>query len=87
MAREVLALHPEGTADGGHMPPPSSADAALSHSDAADAIALIVVEALPQRTEEEATQAAMEAFKASPEYAELYGKETFRRRRDHILPL
>ncbi len=73
MAAEALALHLEGTAaDGEYIPPPCSADAALAHEDAFDAIALIVVEALPERTEEEA-RAAFEAFLASDEYREIYG--------------
>ena len=76
MAREALALHLEGMAAYGEdIPQPCSADVALAHEDAFDAIALIVVEALPERTDEEA-QAAMAAFKASPEYAELYGEES-----------
>ncbi len=73
MAREALMLHLEGmAADGEYIPPPCSADAALAHEDAFDAIALIVVEALPERTEEEA-RAAFEAFLASDEYREIYG--------------
>ena len=73
MAREALALHLEGLgADGGAVPPPGSADQALTHEDAFDAIALIVVEALPERTEEEA-RAEFEAFLASDEYQEIYG--------------
>ena len=51
MAAEALALHLEGLAeDGDAIPTPSSADAILSHPDASDAMALIVVEALPART-------------------------------------
>ena len=73
MAREALALHLEGLgADGEAVPPPGSADQALAHEDAFDAIALIVVEALPERTEEEA-RAEFEAFLASDEYQEIYG--------------
>jgi len=73
MAREALALHLEGmAADGEDIPPPCSADAALASEDADYAIALIVVEALPERTEEEA-QAELEAFLASDEYQEIYG--------------
>ena len=73
MAREALMLHLEGmAADGEYIPPPCSADAALAHEDAFDAIALIVVEALPERTEEEA-KAEFEAFLASDEYHEIYG--------------
>ncbi len=73
MAREALALHLEGLAvDSIEISPPGSADQALAHEDAFDAIALIVVEALPERTEAEA-QAEFEAFLASDEYQELYG--------------
>ena len=73
MAREALALQLEGlAADGERIPPPCSADAALADEYAHYAIALIVVEALPERTEEEA-QAEFEAFLASDEYRELYG--------------
>ena len=75
MAREALALHLEGmTADEEYIPPPSSADAVLAHPDAMDAIALIVVEALPERTEEEA-RAAFDAFMAS-EYGQQLMRET-----------
>lgn len=74
MAAEVLALHLEGMAAyGEYIPPPSSADAILAHEDAADAIALIVVEALPERTEAEA-QAAFDAFMAS-EYGQQFMRE------------
>jgi predicted RNase H-like HicB family nuclease len=74
MAREALALHLEGiSADGEFVPPPCSPDTALGHEDASYAIALIVVEALPERTEEEA-QAAFDAFLASDEYREIYGQ-------------
>ncbi len=67
MAAEALCLHLEGmAASGRYIPPPSSADAVLAHEDAVYAIALIVVEALPERTEEEA-QAAFDAFMASAE--------------------
>jgi hypothetical protein len=45
----------------------------LSHPDAADAIAVIVVRALPERTEEEA-RAALEELPASDEYREIYGE-------------
>ena len=73
MAREALALHLEGmSADGERIPPPCSPDSALAHEDAGHAIALITVEALPERTEEEA-QAELEAFLASDEYHEIYG--------------
>ena len=73
MAREALALHLEGLgADGETVPSPGSADQALAHEDAFDAIALMVVEALPERTEEEA-RAEFEAFLASDEYQEIYG--------------
>lgn len=75
MARDVLMLHLEGMSDSGeYIPPPCSADAALRHEDAADAIALIVVEALPERTPEEA-QAAYDAFMAS-EYGQEFMRET-----------
>ena len=74
MAAEALMLYLETiAADGEQIPSPGSADAALLHEDAYDAIALIVVEALPERTEEEA-QAELEAFLASDEYHELYGQ-------------
>ena len=73
MAREVLALYLESVAaDGDQIPTSTAADAALLHEDAYDAIALIVVEALPERTEEEAW-AEFEAFLASDEYQEIYG--------------
>ena len=73
MAREALALHLEGMAAGGeYIPSPCSADEALAYEDASYATALIVVEALPERTEEEA-QAELEAFLASEEYHEIYG--------------
>ena len=50
MAAEALALHLEGLAeDGDEIPAASSADAILAHPDACDAMALIVVEALPAR--------------------------------------
>ena len=50
MAAEALALHLEGLAeDGDEIPAPSSADAILAHPDACDAMAFIVVEALPAR--------------------------------------
>ncbi len=50
MAAEALALHLEGLAeDGDAIPAPRSADAILAHPDACDAMALIVVEALPAR--------------------------------------
>lgn len=74
MAAEALALHLEGmAASDEYIPPPSSADAILAHEDAADAIALIVVEALPERTEAEA-QAAFDAFMAS-EYGQQFMRE------------
>lgn len=67
MAAEALGLHLEGMAAyGEYIPPASSADAILAHEDAAAAIALIVVEGDPPRTEEEA-QAAFDAFMASEE--------------------
>lgn len=65
MAREVLALHLEGmAADDEDIPPPGSADAALAYEDAHYAIALIVVEALPER----------EGSSASDEYRGVHGK-------------
>ena len=74
MAAEALGLHLEGmTAYGEYIPPPSSADAILAHEDAVYAIALIVVEGHPPRTEEEA-QAAFDEFIASEE-----GQEHLRR--------
>ena len=74
MAREALALHLEGlVAYGEDIHAPGSADAALAHEDAFDAVALIVVEALPERTEEEA-RAALAAFLASDEYRDIYGE-------------
>ena len=67
MAAEALGLHLEGmTAYGEYIPPASSADAILAHEDAANAIAFIVVEGDPPRTEEEA-QAAFDEFIASEE--------------------
>ena len=52
MAAEALALHLEGLAeDGDEIPTPSSADAVIAHPDAADALALLLVEALPARTD------------------------------------
>lgn len=73
MTREVFALYMESVAaDGDQIPPPGTADQALVHEDALDAIALIVVEALPERTEEEA-QEEFAAFLASDEYQEIYG--------------
>ena len=73
MAAEALGLHLEGmTAYGEYIPPPSSADAVLAHEDAVYAIALIVVEGHPPRTEEEA-QAAFDEFMASE-----YGQELMR---------
>ncbi len=75
MAREVLMLHLEGMAEVGEdIPVPSCANDVLAHPDAADAIALIVVEALPERTEEEA-QAEYDAFMAS-EYGQEFMRET-----------
>ena len=74
MAAEVLALYLESlVADGEDIPLPGSADQALTHEDAFDAIALIVAEALPERTEEEA-QAELAAFLASDEYWEIFGQ-------------
>ena len=75
MAREALMLHLEGMAEYGEViPAPSCANDVLAHPDAADAIALIVVEALPERTPEEA-QAAYDAFMAS-EYGQEFMRET-----------
>ena len=72
MARESLALCLEGMAAGGEcIPPPCSPDVALASEDAHYAIALIVVKALPERTEAEA-QAELAAFLASDEYRELF---------------
>lgn len=49
MAAEALALHIEGMAYAGmEIPKPSSADAVVAHSDACDAIALLVVKATPE---------------------------------------
>ena len=49
MATEALALHIEGMAYAGmEIPTPSSADAVVAHPDAGDAIALVVVKALPE---------------------------------------
>ena len=80
MAREALMLHLEGMAeDDEEIPPPSCANDVLAHPDAADAIALIVVEALPERTSEEA-QAAHDAFMAS-EYGQEFMRETAPRSR------
>jgi len=51
MAAEALALHLDGLEeDGAVVPPPSSANAVFGHPDAADALAIIVVEALPARS-------------------------------------
>ena len=48
MAAEALALHLDGLEeDGATIAPPSSANLVLEHPDAADALAVIVVEALP----------------------------------------
>ena len=80
-AAEVLSLHLEGMArDGDDIPDPSSADAILSSPDAADAIALIVVEALPERTEDEA-RAAFDEFMASD-----YGRELMRETAPELEP-
>lgn len=52
MATEALALHIEGMASSGlEIPKPSSADAVVAHPDAGDAIALVVVKALPEYAE------------------------------------
>ena len=51
MAAEALTLHLDGLEeDGAGVPPPSSADAVLGHPDAADALAVIIVAALPARS-------------------------------------
>ena len=48
MAAEALALHLDGLEeDGAAILPPSSPNAIIAHPDAADALAIIVVEALP----------------------------------------
>ena len=51
MAAEALALHLDGLEeDGATILPPSSPNAIVAHPDAADALAIIVVEALPSRS-------------------------------------
>ena len=51
MAAEALALHLDGLEeDGAAILPPSSPNAIIAHPDAADALAIIVVEALPSRS-------------------------------------
>ena len=66
-----MAYHLENmAAHGASTPKPSSASDVLSHPDAADAVALIVVEALPERAEE--AQAAQTTFKSVAEYANSY---------------
>ena len=51
MAAEALALHLDGLEeDGTALLPPSSPNAITAHPDAADALAIIVVEALPSRS-------------------------------------
>ena len=51
MAAEALALHLDGLGeDSAAIPPPSSANAILNHPDAADALAVIVIEGLPDRS-------------------------------------
>lgn len=51
MAAEALALHLDGLEeDAAAILPPSSANAIIAHPDAADALAIIVVEALPSRS-------------------------------------
>ena len=48
MGAEALALHLEAlTAQGDEVPQPSSADTVLAHPDAHDALAILVVEAMP----------------------------------------
>ena len=52
MAAEALALHLEALeAYGEEIPKPSSADTVLAHPDAHDALALLVVEAMPAPAE------------------------------------
>ena len=52
MAVEALALHIEGMASSGlAIPKPSSADSVVTHPDACDAIALVVVNFLPEYAE------------------------------------
>ena len=49
MAAEALTLHIEGMAYSDmEIPQPSSADAVVAHPDACDAIALLVVKAVPE---------------------------------------
>ena len=55
----------------------------MATEDADYAIALIVVEALPERTEEEA-QAELEAFLASDEYHEIYGNPLTQEELDNL---
>ena len=50
LAAEALALHLEGLEEDGAAVPPSSANAVFGHADAADALAILVVEALPARS-------------------------------------
>ena len=48
MAAEALALHQDGLAAyGEEIPKPSSADTVIAHPDARDALAILVVEAMP----------------------------------------
>ena len=48
MAAEAIALHIDGLGeDDTAIPPPSSANVVIAHPDAADVLAVIVVEALP----------------------------------------
>ena len=52
LAAEALTLHLEGLGSSGNeIPEPSSADAVVAHPDACDAIALLVVEAIPEQAE------------------------------------
>ncbi len=52
MASEALALHLEALeVYGEEIPKPSSADAVLAHPDARDALAILVVEAMPVEAE------------------------------------
>ena len=50
MAAEALALHLEGLAcSDNEIPEPSSADAVVAHPDAGSAVALLLVDALPEQ--------------------------------------
>ena len=74
MARETLVLCREGLTERGDLvADPRSASDVLAHPDAADAVALIVVGALPERTEE--AQAEFDDFRVS-EYGQEFMQET-----------